>query len=327
MCRIARLLLAVALCLSALPGWAAERRVALLRGDDELERALALALSAWQVETIPLDEDVPASAQPRAMEQASELARRLHLDGVVWISEAAEGSLLWIYDARSGETTTRVLAERPPFQSATAAGVALSVKTALRASFEPPPPATSPIPAPTPRAPEPPSPRVALKVALDAQLVAERTARPWFSFGSVVWLGRRRSYGAGLQFGASPALNIEGATFAGRFRELSLGPTLEVRLLDTARISISGLLGAGVQASLLDGTLAKDGARVEATRYHVRVDVGGQLDFRLGGGPFLGLHAQAAYFIGYDRYLVDGQPVFAPWRVVPSSGAHFGVEL
>lgn len=336
--RLAPSLFAVALLLAALPAWGAQRRVALIDGDAELLRALSLALSAWDVATIPVSESVPASSQPDAMREAAQLVARLQVDGIVWTSETAEGSLLWVYDAATGQITARALTERSPFSSATAAGLALSVKTALRPSVEPPPApaattapaATAPTAAQAPLAPTPPEPgpaRVLLRAGLDAQVLSEHLTRAWFSLGSVVWLGAHRRVGAGLRLGLGPELAITGPRFSGHFRELSFGPVAEFRLLSWRRFVGSAFIAGAAHASFLDGTLSRDGARVEAKRYTVSVDAGAQFEMAVVGGVLVGVNAQAAYFTKYQRYLVEGRAVFAPWRVSPAAGAHLALEL
>ena len=126
-------MLAAAVVLSALPINAAERRVALIGDDAELLRALSLALSPWGVETVQVSAQLPQSSQPEAVLEAGELAVQFELDWVVWLSESPLGSLLWVYETRNRELTTRMLQERSPLGSAAAASVALTVKTALRA--------------------------------------------------------------------------------------------------------------------------------------------------------------------------------------------------
>jgi hypothetical protein len=317
---------------------AAPRRVAVVRGDAELGRQLSLALEAWDVETLALDVAAPAATQPEAMNEAAELAARLSLDGVVWVTEAAEGSVLWIYDALEREVTTRGVVERPPFGSATAAGLALSVKTTLRASVEPEPP-ISPPPPPRPAMPAsvaaqreprrtpPAAPRAQLSALLDAQSVADGSRRAWYSVHSALWFGRARRAGIGLRVGAGAAVSIQTPRLNGSFRELSLGPSLELKVASGPLLVAQVLVGASLHASTLDGTLVRDGARAEVQRYNVALDAGASLDFRLTRGVLIGLQLGAAYLLGYQRYLVEGQAVFSPSRLVPSGGAHVGFEL
>src|SRR5687768_10143644 len=134
----------------AMTAWADPRRVAVLRADHELLRAVSLALSPWGIETIGSDAALPKSSQPEAVQAASRLARQLRVEAIVWITSMEDGSLLWVFDLRTGDVTARVLPETPPFDGAAAAAVALSVKTVLRSSVVAPPeerfgaPSTSP---------------------------------------------------------------------------------------------------------------------------------------------------------------------------------------
>jgi len=331
-------LLAVALGTNAAHGLADPHRVALVRGDDELFRQLSLALQAWEVETLPLDVAPPAATQPEAMNQATGLSRQLGLDGVVWVTDAPQGSLLWVYDARSGEITTRVIEARPPFGSATAAGLALSVKTTLKASVEPsptPPPRPTPALQPTPTlSPQPrterprrTAPRAQALALLDAQVVARASIRAWYSVHSAIWLGPSRRVGVGLRLGLGSVVPLKSELFNGDFHELAFGPTGGLRVTVSTRLLTQAFVGATLHAVELGGARKSDGRRVEMMRYDVSLDGGAQLQFRLAKGTLIGLQLGVAYFLGYQRYLVEGQPVFSPLRLQPSGGVHVGFEL
>jgi hypothetical protein len=337
---VARLVVLV-LCLACGQARAAAPRVALLSRDPELQRALSVALSAWNIETVPLDVPPPAASQPEALAEATGLGRELELLGMVWLTETETGSLLWVFETETRELTLRAIGERPPFDGATAAGIALSVKTTLRAELLrhqpsapplPSPPPAPPTPTPPRRAPQAPPlpeepPRVQTQAALHAQLRASEALRAWFSLHSTIWLGVRRSAGIGLDLGAGSAVSVHGPTFAGSFRELAFGPSADFRVLARPSWLLATAVGGTIHASSLSGTLSRDGAAGEAARYSVSLDAAAWLDVRVGRGVCIGIGARAAYFIGYQRYLVEGQTVFAPWRLVPSGGAHVGFEL
>ncbi len=319
------LLIGAALCVT-LQARASARRVALVGDDTELGRALALTLSVWDVETISTDSAPPESSQPQATLQADQLVQLLRVDGLVWISESGDASVLWIYDAHSHETTTRVLAVQRPFDSAAAAGIALSVKTALRASIEP-------APAPPPRGHDlaarvaPPLPRVSISAAVAATWLAEGGATARFSLTSVVWVAAQRRLGVGLTLGGSPGVQLVSPGFRGRYRELGFGGYGHLRFVSAGAVSGSSFAGVATHLALLDGQVAGDSAPTAVKRYNVSVDAGLQLDFALVGGLFCGVSGQGSYFPAYQRYLVDGAPVFAPWQLVPSVGGHVGVSL
>lgn len=338
---LVRLLFVFALTAVTARGVAAERRVGLVLGDRELQRQLELALQAWDVETLTLDVTAPAVTQPEAMNQAAELAVRLRLDGVVWVTDAAEGPLLWVYDARRGDLTTRSIAERPPFGSATAAGLALSVKTTLRASVEPsspPPPPPAPSPAPVvPLVKEPPplprsrsSPlavsRTQVDAGVDGQLVAERAGRAWYSLHGALWLGASRRAGLGLRVGFGSAVSVEAESLRARFHETAFGPSLELRLVTSSVFAVQAFGGATLHVATLEGVLTHESLPKHVNRYNVALDLGGRIHFRMARGTLIGLQLGASYFLGYQRFMVEGTPAFAPWRLVPSGGAHVGVE-
>jgi hypothetical protein len=335
------LLLAIVLVAGTARCLAVERRVALVLGDAELQRQLELALQAWEVETLTLDVAPPAATQPEAMNQAADLAASLGLDGLVWVTDAAQGSLLWVYDARSGQVTTRAIAERPPFGSATAAGLALSVKTTLRASVEPlpQPPRPSPEPAPPvpivaleplplPRSEPQPlvAPRTQVAVALDAQLVADQARRAWYSLQGAVWLGASRRAGVGLRVGFGSAVSVEAESLRGRFHEVAFGPSLELRLASSSAVAAQAFVGGTLHVATLESVLTRESITNEVSRYNVALDAGGRIHFRIARGALIGLQLGAAYFLGYQRFMVEGTTAFAPWRLVPSGGAHVGVE-
>jgi hypothetical protein len=107
---------------------------------------------------------------------------------------------------------------------------------------------------------------------------------------------------------------------------VSFGPLAELSVLADENFSASIFLAGAVQMAMLKGTLAIDGVGVVDRRYNLSVQTGGQLGLRLSDRVTLGLTAEAAALLGYQRYLVEGTPVFAPWRVSPAAGGHLAVH-
>ncbi len=303
---------------------AAERRIALLQADPELRRAIALSLSPWGVDTVQSDVALPEASLPRALLQAVQLARQLGVDAVVWVSTSHDGSVLWVYDTRTEKITTRVLEGTPPFESSRAAAIALSVKTVLRASVVAPPAerfgATKPTPARTPD-------RFALESGLEAWFPAQRAAVPRLSLGGVLWLTPGRWLGAGLAFSASRDFEVRADGFRGHYREQSLASELRLRFADQRLLAASAWLGAALHVAALEGALTADSAAIEVHRVNASFDAGLRVDLKLRGAAYLGLDAQAGYLAGYQRYLVDGAPVFSLWPVALAAGGHCGVAL
>ena len=337
MTKLAFVLLGLALMLATASARGAGRRIALVHGDPELERALELALAPWDVETVPLDMRL-AEELDAARVEAADLARRLGLAGVVWVAVTLQESRLAVFDAHTGKLTVRPLPEFPPFASTTAAGLALSVKTALRSSVEqaseqaseqpsePAPPPRVPTPDRVVPASAPPMARAALRATLEAAWIADKKAEPRWGLGGTLWLGPSRRLGASLRLSAGSGVSVNAPGFAGRYRDLALGLGVELRWLDTGSVSSAFGLGAALRTAMLDGTLS-DGSHTAVTRYDPSVDAAFRLDVRVTGVLLVGLDVSSSFLGRYQRFLAAGQPVFAPFRLIPSAGVSFGLAL
>jgi hypothetical protein len=70
-----------------------------------------------------------------------------------------------------------------------------------------------------------------------------------------------------------------------------------------------------------------DGSPIAVTRYNTSLDANFRLQVRVAGGLFVGFDLSGCFFVSYQRFLVDGQTVFAPFRLSPSAGVSLGVAL
>jgi hypothetical protein len=141
------------------------RRVAVVSDDRGLVEAVALALAPWGLDVVGV---LPAQRAPMLRDvlgQGKPLSAKHQAAIVVGIASDDGRAVLWIYEDASGQVTIRPLAGPPPYDEATAASVALSVKTLLRSTNvapievrEPPSAASSAPSASTPSTPmAPPS--------------------------------------------------------------------------------------------------------------------------------------------------------------------------
>jgi hypothetical protein len=303
------------------------RRIVVLQPDDELFRAISLSLSPWDVETTRSDA-APRASQPEAVEGASRLARELGVEAVVWISRAERGSLLWVFDAGSGDFTIRRLAETPPFDGAQAAAVALSVKTLLRSSAVAPP--AERFGAQSPGASEE-SPRAdgvfALELGAGGYWFAERQAELTMKLAAVAWVLSSRRLGVSLSLASGPGSRLEGARYLGRYRELVVGGSLRYRLLHESRVSVSASLGGALHFTTLEGTLVERSFESTVSRVNPSLDLEASLSVYVTRAIYLGASAGVAYFPTYRRYLVEGEPVFSPWPAAVGVSGYCGVEL
>jgi len=314
-----------------------QRRIVVLQPDEELFRAISLSLSPWDVETTrsaaAIRRDVAADASPPASQSeavagASRLARELGVEAVVWISSAERGSLLWVFDARSGDVTLRMLAETPPFDSAQAAAVALSVKTLLRSSSVAPPAERFGAQPPLAPAASPPADAVfAVELGAGATWLAKRQAALTFELAAVAWVLAARRLGASLSVASRPGFRIDDARYLGDYRELVIGGSLRYRLLHEARVSATASLGGALHFTTLEGTLVQQSVESKVSRVNTSLDLDVSASVYVTRAVYLGASAGAAYFPTYRRYLVHGEPVFSPWPAAAGVSGYCGVEL
>jgi hypothetical protein len=108
-------------------------KVVVLSGNPRLDRALRMSLAPWSMRLEVVTARSPGSSMPISAMRARVLAEELSADALVWVVDTPEGAALWVHDARTGNVTARSTPS-PPFDVPTAAALALSVKTVLRAS-------------------------------------------------------------------------------------------------------------------------------------------------------------------------------------------------
>lgn len=312
----------VVLCF-ATASWGNQQRVAVLQPDGELLRAISLALSPWDLQTVRSDAPLPEASQPDAVYAASRLAGQLEVQALVWLTKLDQGSLLWVYDAGTGDVTTRMLTQSPPFDSAAAAAVALSVKTALRASAIAPPDERFD------SEPTPPKgdPLWAIEAGAAANWVTMGQVAFMGELAGVLWLPAARRFGLSLETSYGPGLGISGADYEGRYREFVLGAKARFRLIHTPSFSTSLALGTAGHWSMLDGTLSADSRQVHTSRLNGSLDLETSVNFKVSDSVYLGASLGGAYFLRYQRYLVDGDPVFSPRLWTANLAGYCGVEI
>jgi hypothetical protein len=266
-------------------------RLLLAHPDPALTAAVEVAMEPWGVRV----ESVPALAPGDPHERGRAAARASDAPVVVWI----EGASLFVFEARTDRLHTRPLDREPPFDPATAASIALALKTLLR--HGPLDPRASPAPAPAPRAPE-----WALAFAAGARFWASVPAwgAPRLALDAAFWpvaLGHNLGIGVRLDSGT-------GVAFArGRWFDAVLALVVEVRSATTP-LDVGLILALGAQVTALDVTL--DGDRSSQVW---RFNPHGRAEVSVGVQPATGLRfALRAGVEGpllRQRYLLRGEPV------------------
>jgi hypothetical protein len=335
MARSTAALLALVLALSAGTAEAAQSRIAVLQPDQELLRAVSLALSAWGLQTVPSDASFPSSTLPGAVQMASQLAQELDVDALVWVTRLEQGSLIWVFDAATGDVTVRRLPESLPFDSAAAAAVALSVKTALRTTAVAPP-GERLVSRNVPPADEPeevqssplnPRRRAALEVGAAGRWLTRDALALELHLAGSMWLLAQRNLGLSLGISWSPGLAIEDSGYRGRYRDSSAFGRACFRPIHTSMFSATVALGGALHFTTLEGTLTANAEESAARRVVASVDVEASVAASVTGPFYLGASAGAAYWPAHLRYLVAGRPIFAPSQLPASLGIFCGVAL
>lgn len=297
------------------------RRIAVLQPDDELFRAISLSLAPWGVETARSEAAPPGPSQPDAVRAASRLARELGVDAVVWVSTTERGSLLWVFDARANEVTTRFLAETAPFDGPAAAAVALSVKTVLRESVVAPPDqrfGARPVADSVDRF-------SALELGGAGHWLGASQPDLRIEIAALFWFAAR--FGASLEWSTGPGVRVEEALYRGRYRELVLGAKAHFRWIHQPGLSAAASVGGALHWTKLEGKLAASSLDRTVRRLNPSLDIENSVSVDLGGRFYLGASFGASYFPAYRRYLVEGTPILSLWPLGASLGGYCGVEL
>lgn len=148
---------------------AGETRVAFVDPTPGVLDAVTVALSPWGLRVVSISTAPPPTELAPATVMARDVARDHDASAVVWIALAprGEGASLWLYDSQTEQMMIRPLSKGPPFDDASAAALALTVKTLLRSTTVAPvqervpqaaaaPPASAPSVAPSASAAAPP---------------------------------------------------------------------------------------------------------------------------------------------------------------------------
>jgi hypothetical protein len=304
---------------------AAARRLALVNSDSELSRSVSLALSPWGVETIVVDPDSPGSLLPQALHRARALAQELGVDAIAWVSASSDESVLWVYSVEADHLASRLFSKAPPFDSPSAAAVALSLKTLLRTTaIAPEAERFGATPADEPRPPE------------LVRIEGETMFRHFVSGMGEIRFGvqaagflRLPSARPGVSLGLSvgPGVAVETAAFSGHFQDWAVPVALREWFPIGKVVTLQPLIGATIRVASLTGSLVPGEGRVEVHRVDMSFDAGAFVDVRLGPIISLGVGGRLSYPLRYQRYLVNGQPVFELRSTWEEIGGHVGVNL
>ena len=287
---------------------AATHRVAVIDADQALVHALDVALSPWGVEVDEHAVVAPGATMPMATDRARALASDARADAVVWLSSSDGGYALWVYDAESDHASARRLPAAPPFDDTTAAAIALSVKTVLRATTLAPPRERFG----ASFASEDTTWRFDVDVGGAVRTGDPRVVEPRGGVGGGYWPARY-AYRVGLLVGVEggTGIHVHGDRFTASVLDVSLRLALAASVRIAPAIALVPSLGAAAHAVFIDGFVATSGAPASLQRIDPAVEPRLLLDFatfagRVHFGPWIGV----AWMTRSQQVLVRGAEVF-----------------
>jgi hypothetical protein len=267
------------------------------------------------------------------------VAARDHANAVAWISDANGETALWVYDAAEHKVASRPLRKRPPFDDATAASIALSIKTLLRLTSVAPPaerfgarrtgpngelesPGDLPPPTSALAITEPSHP-VLVEFTTGARFAQTdaAVAEPRATLG-IFWAIRDLSIGA--EFSLGPGVGVSTPSFDARIGDLTIAAHARYAV-KIGRLRIVPEIGPSGHVEFVDG--AFEGTAVHTLRLDPAVDAGVLLAYAFSSRAYLGVHGSASWLWRFQRFTVDGVEAFGGSPVIADVGLRLGVAL
>ena len=321
---------------------AAPARVVTIGADAQLEQALEVALTSWHVAVVASDEPAPDRDLDNAIRTAHRIARASGARGVVWMTSNGVGSAeggtarardaewsLWVYDDRAHQIAIRPLPSAPPYDDATSAAIALTVKTLLLGAFEGEPTA--------PRLPEdeigapPAKPKPAIhtfrvQTLGGVRIPTHASDRAAARFGAeITYFPAFFAQRIGLAIGvdAGPSVLVDRAPdFAGTFTDTVASASLRWRIPLRKWLALELGAGPGVHFAAIEGSAQSLGlsGRISRTDASIEALFGVELAWKiLRVSPFVG----GSFLLHYQRYSVGPVPIFD----VPSAQIFYGLRV
>jgi hypothetical protein len=322
---------------AAKPAFADEERagkVVAVHADPRFVDATRVALVSWHVDVVASDAETPGTSVDAALQAAQRIARAEDARAVVWI----EGGSLWVYDDRAHAVAVRPLPSPPPWDEATSAAIALTVKTLLLSAFEPPQETHTPLPVRAHEAPpkkKTPAQPVALHTVRILTLAGLRVPtnasdKAAARFGADVTYFPSFTHGrAGLAIttDVGPSVLVDHAPyFAGTFTDVIGSAQLRVRFPLRSWLGLELGAGPGVHFSALEGSSSSLGLAGRVTRVDGSIEamLGAELSWKiLRVSPIVG----TSFLLHYQHYAANGVQVLDVPRGQMLYALRIGVEL
>lgn len=330
----------------------------MVNGEPVLVEAMSRALSPWSLRVVLVTAEHYPVDMAGALGRAHEIAATSPAAAVVWITSVQGGGAsdsLWLYDAATEQIVVRPLTTPGPLDEPTAAAIALSVKTLLRATTVAPEkeqvareaaPAASTAATSSPPAPpverspdlrtapqERPAPPAVTRLRLEASVGLRALARdtlrvePRPGVALSFWPSVLRArLGLAVSASGGPGVSLQTSRFAGSYSDLTLGGGGRLRVpLPPVEFELG--LGAAAHFTGIQGDIRAPNMHASASQVDPSIDSTATFVVPLSGRVDLGLTLGLSYFFRYQSYFVGTEPVFAVSPFEPSTALRLAVTL
>jgi hypothetical protein len=130
-----------------------------------------------------------------------------------------------------------------------------------------------------------------------------------------------------LELSSGPGLRVDDELYQGHYREVVLGAKARFRLVHEPSVSADLALGGALHFARLEGELAESSLERNVSRLNPSLDAEASASVPIGSAAYFGASTGVGYLPTYQRYLVEGTPVFSPWPVTFGFGGYFGIGL
>ena len=295
------------------------RRIVLVGAAEVSTSAVFSALAAWDVEVVRSVERAPPAADAEA--SARKHAALNHADAVSWISVSQAGiATLIVVDMADGRVTTRSLDKAPPYDEATAAAIALTVKSVLRSTT------LAPAAERTHRAEATTGTGAGVELEVGGGVSRSNvgTMEGRGDLGMSLW--PTRVWGLGLRLSGGPGAEVSTPPLDGTLVNLGAALTARARV-PAGRVSFTFELGPALQAVRLSATLRDLGSPVSVPRIDPAVEGGAAFDVEVGARTRVGVRALGNVLVRSQRFLIGGREALALEPLALQGALRFSVRL
>lgn len=315
--------------LAASPARADEERLGLVDAGPTLREAITTVLEPWNIHVVDVATPAPSATMPEAAREAHALSVGRGINAIAWVSESPGGRSLWLYDARNDQLVSRQLTGDPK-DEASAAAVALTLKTLLRSSTIAPPNERLGSTA-TPASPPPSAPRrFRLEVDGGVRLLATSTnaLSPRTGVAAAWWpsfLARRVSFGVRFEEGLGAPIHTR--EFRGRLGDHDASLFARGSIPLGARYFFEPGLGGTVHWTTLDGAPIDGHEPTNVSRVDPSLDAAMALSASLGHHLDVGARVTGSLWTRWQRYQLDQGRSFEVSPVQVTMGLFVGAVL